>query len=100
MSEVGDANEPSNGESSNNSTLPEGTQGRQVDQPRLRVHRVAGDGNCMFRALAYSMTGDDSLHFQYRTAVMDYIEEHRDVLVVSYVPDLGRIPMKRLMNEV
>lgn len=35
-------------------------------------------GNCLFRALADQLDGDDKNHFEYRIQVCDYIEKHED----------------------
>lgn len=45
----------------------------------LRIKDVPGDGNCLFRALADQMVGDESFHFEYRKDVVKYMIEHREV---------------------
>ena len=44
----------------------------------LRVVDVAPDGNCLFRAAALHVYGDQSLHREVRTAVCDYMLENQD----------------------
>ena len=44
----------------------------------LEVHRVDGDGNCLFRALARQLYGDEQAYFQVRQEVMGYIVSERD----------------------
>ena len=33
-----------------------------MEARRMRIEEVEGDGNCLFRAVAYQMYGDDELH--------------------------------------
>jgi len=37
---------------------------------------IKGDGNCLFRSILYSLTGDDSDHFKVRTQICDYIHKN------------------------
>lgn len=39
---------------------------------------VRADGNCLFRALAHALWGDEALHTQLRVYVMDYMLKQRD----------------------
>jgi len=43
----------------------------------LKVREVIGDGNCLFRALADQLDGDDHAHARHRQDVVRYITEHR-----------------------
>jgi len=44
---------------------------------RLAVVSMDGDGNCMFRAVAHQVYGDDRLHMLVRTKCCDYMESER-----------------------
>lgn len=44
----------------------------------LCVVSVAGDGNCLFRAIAHQVYGDDELHEVVRQKCMDYMEANAD----------------------
>ena len=43
----------------------------------LKIREVIGDGNCLFRALADQLDGDDHAHSRHRQDVVRYITEHR-----------------------
>ncbi|KAJ1455811.1 hypothetical protein M885DRAFT_519165 [Pelagophyceae sp. CCMP2097] len=43
----------------------------------LRLFRVAGDGNCLFRAVAHQCYGEDSHHALVRETCMDYFTAER-----------------------
>lgn len=40
------------------------------------VRRIAGDGNCLFRALSVATTGWEGPHERLRSSICNYIEEH------------------------
>lgn len=44
----------------------------------LQMKVVAGDGNCMFRAVADQVYGDEEMHEQVRACCLDYMEQERD----------------------
>jgi len=48
-----------------------------LEQRRLRVKEVAGDGNCMFRSIADQIYGDEEMHAVTREMCMDYMEQNR-----------------------
>jgi len=50
----------------------------QLAEMGLKVREVIGDGNCLFRALADQLDGDDHAHSRHRQDVVRYITEHRD----------------------
>jgi len=50
----------------------------QLAKMGLEVREVIGDGNCLFRALADQLDGDDHAHLRHRQDVVRYITEHRD----------------------
>jgi hypothetical protein len=52
----------------------------------LRRYKIAGDGNCLFRALAHQMTIDDSNHIQIRSTICDYMEKNRDEFSSFFAP--------------
>jgi hypothetical protein len=41
---------------------------------------VAGDGNCLFRALSVGLYGHENEHAALRRQAYDYLQDHRDVL--------------------
>jgi len=49
----------------------------QLELIGLKVREVIGDGNCLFRALADQLDGDDHAHGRHRQDVVRYITEHR-----------------------
>merc|ERR1712137_1399260 len=60
---------------------------REVDEATLvelvrnrgfTIVPMEGDGNCMFRAIAHQMYGDQDMHDQIRLLTMNYMEVNRD----------------------
>ena len=41
-------------------------------RPPTSVHRVPGDGNCLFRSLCYAITGSEQ-HFRLRRAIITHM---------------------------
>jgi len=54
------------------------TQRQALKEFGLRIKIVEGDGNCLFRALADQLHGDESLHHKEREKTVDFIESHKD----------------------
>jgi hypothetical protein len=52
--------------------------GDQLEEHGVELHRVEGDGNCMFRAVADVMEHDESQHRKYRKEAIHFIKEHKD----------------------
>jgi OTU domain-containing protein 3 len=50
----------------------------RVGELGLCIAYVEGDGNCLFRALALQLWGDESLWHRSREEIVDYIKEHRE----------------------
>ena len=42
----------------------------------MKVHEIAPDGNCMFRAIALLYFGSDEKHLEVRKACVNYIKKH------------------------
>lgn len=39
---------------------------------------MTGDGNCLFRAIADQLEGNEKLHRKYREAAVDFITENKE----------------------
>ena len=52
----------------------------QIAALQLEVHDVAGDGNCLFRAINYALYNDESKHEELRSAALDYICNNKEKL--------------------
>eukprot|EP00349_Pseudokeronopsis_sp_Brazil_P012307 CAMPEP_0202977750 /NCGR_PEP_ID=MMETSP1396-20130829/84437_1 /ASSEMBLY_ACC=CAM_ASM_000872 /TAXON_ID= /ORGANISM="Pseudokeronopsis sp., Strain Brazil" /LENGTH=52 /DNA_ID=CAMNT_0049716559 /DNA_START=199 /DNA_END=357 /DNA_ORIENTATION=- len=39
---------------------------------------MTGDGNCLFRSIAYQLEGNEKLHAKYRQAAVDFITANKD----------------------
>ena len=48
------------------------------DHGKFRVHKVQGDGNCLFRSLAVGIYGDEEKHKQVRNDIVQFIVQNRD----------------------
>jgi OTU domain-containing protein 5 len=49
-----------------------------LQQQRLEVHPVRGDGNCLFRAVAHQVYGQERLHGVVREKCMDYMQSQAE----------------------
>ena len=53
-----------------------------LTQPNLRaLHNVQGDGNCLFRAMSYIITGSENQHMEVRLAILRYMLSIENLLV-------------------
>ena len=50
---------------------------KSLQRRGLRVHRVEGDGNCLFRSVSHQVYGDDKHHGLARRSVADYMSLER-----------------------
>ena len=50
----------------------------QLRENGFELVPIQGDGNCLFRAIAHQMTGNDDFHQEYRTRIVNYISRERD----------------------
>jgi len=62
---------------SNVVTVDDKSFAAQLETMGLKIREVIGDGNCLFRALADQLDGDDHTHGRHRQDVVRYITEHR-----------------------
>lgn len=62
----------------------------ELSRVQWRIAVVRADGNCLFRALAYALWGDEELHAQLRARVMDYIAAERDYFSQFVAEDFRR----------
>ena len=54
--------------------------------PKLTtVRRIVGDGNCLFRALSYVVTGSEGEHMAVRTAIVDHMVNISNLLLGAHV---------------
>ena len=50
--------------------------------PNLRtLHNIQGDGNCLFRAMSYLITGSEKQHLEILNAVLRYMLSIENLLV-------------------
>ena len=54
------------------------------------IHHIRGDGNCLFRALCYAITGSERQHFRLRNAIVRRMRctEACTSLIGGYITDL------------
>jgi len=81
----------------------------QLAEMGLKVREVIGDGNCLFRALADQLDGDDHAHSRHRQDVVRYITEHRedfepfiedDVPFTQHVQNLAQVQLLHFLNLI
>jgi OTU domain-containing protein 3 len=46
-----------------------------LERAGFRVHNVESDGNCLFRAFASQVYGDEEMHFEFRNNCCDFMEK-------------------------
>ena len=51
--------------------------------PPTRKVGITGDGNCLFRAISYIVTGSEDYHLGVRVAVVNYMSEIEPFLIVN-----------------
>lgn len=51
---------------------------RVLEQQGLHIEAVEGDGNCLFRAVAHQVYGDENLHNLVRQKCLDYMESESE----------------------
>jgi len=49
-----------------------------VVKDKLRLVKVSGDGNCLFRAISVATHGTEENHYTYRTKAMEYLRDNFD----------------------
>ena len=53
----------------------------------MKLKKIAGDGNCLFRAIADQHAGNESLHVTYRDKAVEYIRTNKDAYVHFILDD-------------
>ncbi|XP_066601292.1 OTU domain-containing protein 1-like isoform X3 [Prorops nasuta] len=56
--------------------LKKGTALYRCSEGTFRVHKIFGDGNCMFRAISHILWGNEDEHRSLRTIVVQHIQEN------------------------
>lgn len=51
---------------------------KQLAPSYLKVMKIRGDGNCLFRSVADQLVGDQEMHRTYRQEAIDYILENQN----------------------
>ena len=51
----------------------------QLRTYNLQLKEIDGDGNCLFRAIADQLWGDESEHVKLRSDTANYIEENKEM---------------------
>ena len=52
---------------------------KQLASYGLKCIEMGGDGNCLFRAIADQLDGDEKLHRKYRKDAVDQLESNKDI---------------------
>jgi hypothetical protein len=60
---------------------------RKLNAAGLRVHHVDPDGNCLFRAFASQLLGDEEKHHELRDACCGYIENEEPDFFSGFLDD-------------
>jgi OTU-like cysteine protease len=70
----------------------------------LRIIEVGGDGNCLFRSIAYQAYGDEDQHRLIRDKCMDYIlsekEYFKDFIIGGSEESVEEYVNRKRMNGV
>ena len=53
------------------------------------VHKITGDGNCLFRALSYIISGSETQHLKVRSLIVEHLKSSHAYsrLHPNYIPD-------------
>lgn len=62
----------------NAKTRDDGKLNAQLGVIGLKIVHITADGNCLFRAVADQLEGNEDEHPKYRNMVVDFIEAHRE----------------------
>lgn len=50
----------------------------------LKIRKMMGDGNCLFRAFADQVEGSESNHSLYRTKIVQHVTDHKDEYAIFH----------------
>lgn len=73
---------------------------KQLGLGGLMIKDVAGDGNCLFRAIADQLVDNPNKHAEYRQKIMDFVEANRedyepfvedDIPFDTYIADMRKL---------
>ena len=56
-------------------------------RPPTFGHRIIGDGNCLFRAFSYIITGAEDQHFELRCRIVERLTSVGHRLLVNYISE-------------
>jgi len=70
---------------------------KQMELSGLTIKDVAGDGNCLFRAIADQMVDDPQQHADFRKKIMDFVEAQRDAFEPFVEDD---IPFETYLSDM
>ena len=56
-------------------------------RPPTFGHRILGDGNCLFRAFSYLITGAEDQHFELRCRIVERLTSVGHRLLVNYISE-------------
>ncbi|CAJ0937254.1 unnamed protein product, partial [Mesorhabditis belari] len=63
------------------------------------IREIVGDGNCLFRAVAYHVYADEEMHAEVRRLCLNYMEQNRDHFSQFITEDFsGYLARKRKLN--
>ncbi|GFY76407.1 OTU domain-containing protein [Trichonephila inaurata madagascariensis] len=66
---------------------------------KFKIYSITGDGNCLFRAMAYFALGRQNEHAFVRQQVVKYICDHWDRFK-NFVPELDKAVYRKRMNSL
>lgn len=64
-----------------------------LEEQGLEVHAVEGDGNCLFRAVAHQVYGEEQFHEIVREKCMDYMESQAEFYCQFVVGGMETFPL-------
>jgi hypothetical protein len=66
---------------------------KALEDQQYSIHRVDGDGNCLFRAIAHQVYGNDAFHFLVRQKCLDYMESEASFFSQFVVGGMTTFPL-------
>ncbi len=63
----------------------------QVRALNLRIKDIQADGNCLFRAVADQLEGNQEKHEKYRSLAVNYIQNNSEIFQPFIVEDFSKV---------
>lgn len=73
------------------SKAPNGQFNRHKGPKKQNIHKIIGDGNCLFRALSFAVTGNQKSFKKIRAAIVQLMEKNEDPNLVELMDNCSSV---------